>query len=219
MAGNSTCPAPEHGASTTAAPTALTTDASTSVASGPADAEPRGAGALAELRPGLLYLLRRQLNDAALAEDLCNEAMRIVLERLAREPLDDPSRLAAYVAQTARNLAIAERRKSARRRTSTGEEEAIAGYADPADTDPASELQALARARAVRRVLEEMPTERDRQVLVRYYLRDEDKATLCHELGLSDEHFNRVLHRARERFRALLGRRYAERDLLGLLVA
>ena len=50
---------------------------------------------------------------------------------------------------------------------------------------------------------------RDRQVLVRYYLRDEDKATLCHDLGLSDEHFNRVLHRARERFRALLGRRYA----------
>ena len=200
-------------------PTALTTDASIAVAPGAPEDGPAGAGALAGLRPGVLYLLRRQLHDAALAEDLCNEAFRIVLERLARLPLEDPSRLAAYVAQTARNLAIAERRKSARRRTTTGEDEAIADYADPAATDPAGELQARAQARAIRRVLEEMPTDRDRQVLVRYYLRDEDKATLCRELGLSDEHFNRVLHRARERFRALLGRRYAERDLLGLLVA
>lgn len=196
----------------------MTTDASIAVASDAPDAEPAGAGALAGLRPGVLYLLRRQLRDAALAEDLCNEAMRIVLERLAREPLVDPSRLAAYLAQTARNLAVAERRKSARRRTCTGEDEAIAGYADPADTDPATDLQARAQARAIRRVLEEMPTDRDRRLLVRYYLQDEDKATLCRELGLSDEHFNRVMHRARERFRALLGRRYAERDLLGLLV-
>lgn len=197
----------------------MTTDASITAVRGDEVAQSPDAATLGSLRPGVLYLLRRQVRDEALAEDLCNEAFRIVLDRLAREPLDDPARLAAYVAQTARNLAVAERRKAARRRTSTGEDEAIDGYADPAGTDPAAELQARARARAVRQVLEEMPTARDRQLLVRYYLRDEDKTTLCRELGLSEEHFNRVLYRARERFRALLGRRYAQRDLLGVVLA
>lgn len=177
-----------------------------------------GAADLTALREGVLFLLRRLVRDPYLAEDLCNQALLIVLERLEREPLDDPGRLAAYLAQTARNLAIAERRKDARRRTSTGEEAAIEGYADPGASDASGPLQARARSRAIRQVLEELPSPRDREILVRHYLRDEDRDTLCRDLGLTEEHFHRVIHRARERFRALLGRRYAEQDLLCLAV-
>jgi hypothetical protein len=54
--------------------------------------------------------------------------------------------------------------------------------------------------------------------LVRYYLDDESKEEICAALGLSDEHFNRVIFRAKNRFRELLERRgYVKSDLLSWL--
>lgn len=177
-----------------------------------ADAAPAD---LASLRQGVLFLLRREVRDPALAEDLCSETMRIVLERLQRAPLDDPARLPAFLAQTARNLVIAEWRKSARRRTVTGQDDVIGAHADEA-SQPGSDIQDHQRAQAVRTVLAEMRTPRDREILVRYYLRDEAKAEICRSLGLSDAHFNRVIYRARERFRMLLEARFSRSDLLCL---
>ncbi|MCH5376374.1 MAG: sigma-70 family RNA polymerase sigma factor [Planctomycetes bacterium] len=170
---------------------------------------------VAELRRGVLFLLRRKVQDPALAEDLCGETFRIVFERMQREPLEDPTKLPAFLAQTARNLAIAEWRKRGRQNTVTGEEAAIAAYADDR-SDAAAELLDRQRAEAVRRVLEEMGTPRDRELLTRYYLRDEDKVEICQSLGLTEAHFHRVIFRARERFRALLEARHRQADLLCL---
>lgn len=176
-------------------------------------ASPMGNPAdIAELRRGVLLVLRQLVHDPTLAEDLCSEAIRIVLERLQREPLEDPAKLPAFLAQTARNLAIAEWRKSSRRRTVTGEDVAIAAHADE-NASAGESIQQRQRAEAVRGVLAEMTTPRDRELLVRYYLHDEDKAAICRGLGLTDAHFNRVIFRARERFRALLETRYARADL------
>jgi DNA-directed RNA polymerase specialized sigma24 family protein len=70
-------------------------------------------------------------------------------------------------------------------------------------------------ATAARRMLEEMPVARDREVLVRFYLDDEDKGKICRELKLSEDHFNRVIFRARNRFRELVERRgFRKTDLL-----
>lgn len=170
---------------------------------------------LQDLRDGLFYLLRRQINDRALAEDLCNEAFRIVLERVQHQPLADPTKLAAFLAQTARNLLTAEQRKAIRRRTDTGAQAAIDEYPDAAaDADEALHLQACRRA--IHEVLRKMRHIRDRELLVRYYLHNEDKETICRHFGLTEDHFNRVLFRARERFRGLLERRFSKSDLLCL---
>src|SRR6202008_4290949 len=70
-------------------------------------------------------------------------------------------------------------------------------------------------ASAARRMLEEMPVARDREVLVRFYLDDEDREKICRELRLSEEHFNRVIFRARNRFRQLIEHRgFRKTDLL-----
>jgi RNA polymerase sigma-70 factor (ECF subfamily) len=122
-------------------------------------------------------------------------------------------KLDAYLAQTARNLAVADRRKSARRQTMTGEQSAIDGFAAEG-SDPSVALQSQTRARAIRVVLEEMQNVRDRLLLVRFYLHDEDKTDICRDLKLSDEHFNRVIFRARERFRILLDKRFRRLDLM-----
>jgi len=59
------------------------------------------------------------------------------------------------------------------------------------------------QARRVRQVLEELGTERDREILRRFYLSSEDKEEICKDWGLSSLQFNRVLCRARERYREL----------------
>jgi RNA polymerase sigma factor (sigma-70 family) len=200
--------------------TALTAERTVDSASSAAASTPGFVSdvSVEQLRSGVLFLLRNQVCEPALAEDLCNEAFRIVFERLGRRPLEDPTKLPAFLAQTVRNLLTADRRKAARRRTVTGEQAAIDEFPD-ADSDPTTSLQSQLRARAVRQVLQEMPAIRDRQLLVRYYLNDEDITEICTDLGLTEEYFYRVLHRARARFRLLLVRRFSRPDLLCLVLA
>ena len=62
-------------------------------------------------------------------------------------------------------------------------------------------------AQAVAELLEELPTERDPSMLMRFYLDGTDKQQLCRELGLSPKHFDRVLMRARSRLRTIVERR------------
>ena len=167
---------------------------------------------LQRLREGVLLVLRHDLRDRTLADDLCSETFRIVLERLQHQPLQEPDKLAPFLAQTARLLARNVQRTARRRRTFTGQQQAIDEYGDPA-ADPSAASQADARAKAVRKVLQEVPSVRDREVLVRVYLHDEDKDQVCRELGIDERHFKRVVFRARERFRTLLEKRYRVSDL------
>lgn len=62
------------------------------------------------------------------------------------------------------------------------------------------------KARAIRQVLRQLNSERDREVLYRFYIAEEHKEQICADLGLTNLHFNRVLYRARERFRELCER-------------
>lgn len=179
----------------------------------PAGASEFGSDAtLGMLRDGVMYLLRRELRDSALADDLCNETFRIVLERLRQQPLEDPAGLSSYLGQTARNLVIAHRRKISRQRTETGHQATLDSTA-ATDADPALMLQSRSRATAIRKVLKEIPLVRDREILVRVYLYDQDKEKVCRELGIGSAHFNLVIHRAKERFRTLIEQRYARSDL------
>lgn len=156
---------------------------------------------------GLTFLLQRLTGSPDLAEDLHQETFRIVLERLRRRPLDEPAGLAGFLRGTARNLVLAERRKHARRRTA-GDDEALAEAVHPAP----SQLSAVLleeEAETVRQLIGELGTDRDRQLLLRFYVADEDKKTICADLGLDRLHFNRVVFRARQRFKEHFERRRA----------
>jgi RNA polymerase sigma-70 factor (ECF subfamily) len=49
-----------------------------------------------------------------------------------------------------------------------------------------------------------MRSKRDRTLLMRFYIDEEEKEKICLELNLSSLHFNRVIFRARRRFKELL---------------
>ncbi len=179
----------------------IATDLVRRIAAGDATAE---TALVERYSRGLLYLLRRLGAPPELAEDLHQEAFRIVLERLRRQELEEPAGLVGFLHGTARNLVIAERRKTTRRRTDA-DPEGLEKVVHPAQGQLSSVLLEE-EAAIVRRLIGELPTDRDRQLLLRFYVAEEEKENICADLGLDSLHFNRVLFRARHRFKELLVR-------------
>jgi RNA polymerase sigma-70 factor (ECF subfamily) len=56
----------------------------------------------------------------------------------------------------------------------------------------------------VKRILQQLPTPRDREILMRFYLQEEEKDAICRDLRLEADQFDKVLHRARARLKELL---------------
>jgi RNA polymerase sigma-70 factor (ECF subfamily) len=151
---------------------------------------------------GVMQILLRETTDRELARDLTQQSFLIVLERLRTAPLEDSTRLAAYLAQTARNLMIAEKRRFVRRKTELDPD----AVRDACDEGPSQETQreADSAAQVVRTLLMQLKSERDRLVMVRFYLDEEPKESICKDLALTELQFNLVLFRARDRMRQLL---------------
>jgi RNA polymerase sigma-70 factor, ECF subfamily len=153
---------------------------------------------VARFQKGVRRIIAKVTRNLSLAEELSQETFVVTLRRLRSVPLEDPAKLPAFIVQTARNLAIAEKRKQRRRRTDTGGH----GIEELADISVGDDRWADADSAAVtvRAVLKGLSSERDRQVLVRHYLRDEDRAVICRELGIKETAFNVIVFRARRRF-------------------
>jgi len=164
---------------------------------------------LQALRPGVLAVLRYgAFHRWVDAEDLTQETLHIVVERVRARTIDDPRKVFAFAAATARNLALNAARKVLRQQTLVDSElvDELAQNLEMEQND-LSDSDDRQLAEAVMSLLDELPTERDRQLLVRFYLEGVDKQQLCRELGLSPKHFDRVLMRARSRLRTIIERR------------
>ncbi|MEM1081148.1 MAG: sigma-70 family RNA polymerase sigma factor [Pseudomonadota bacterium] len=158
--------------------------------------------------PKIEYILRRRLRDPALAADLRQDTLIIVIQRLRGNGIDDADKLAAFIYKTAEYLANNHGRKRQRRNT----------HADSDQIDQtASQSPLLADvierdelAQLVRILMDELSQPRDREILQRFYLSDEDKVDLCNEFEVTPAHFDRVLYRARKRFGELLEQRLGQ---------
>lgn len=163
---------------------------------------------VARFSRGLLLMLRRLVQNPALADDLHQETFALVLGKIRRGEVREPEKLAAFIRSTARNLFIADRRKETRYRAlddGRGEQGGASPELTLADRGPAPLDRVLAEeeARQVRRLLAELRFDRDRQLLLRFYLSDDGKEEICADLGIEPERFNKVLFHARERLREL----------------
>ena len=73
---------------------------------------------LVALRPGVLAVLRfGAFHRWVDAEDLTQETLHIVVERVRARTIDDPRKVFAFAAATARNLALNAARKVLRQQT------------------------------------------------------------------------------------------------------
>lgn len=164
---------------------------------------------------GLRAQLARVTGSPEVAADLLHDAIVTALQKLQSGEISDEAHLDGYVYRVALNHYRNLRRKDRFVTPSATETEAIVD-AHPSSR-PVELVESAEWARLVSKLLAEVTPARDREILVRFYLREEDKNALCREFGLSELHFNRVVYRARDRFRELLQQRgFSRSDFLSI---
>lgn len=139
------------------------------------------------------------------ADDLVQEAIMTVIERLRSHDEIRFDAMSAYARSVANNLLIADRRRDARR---TELLQRVADDLQPEATpSPAQVLTDAKRVALVAEAIASLPQPRDRDMIREHYLNHVDKDTLCIRFDISARQFDRVLYRARGRLRLLLQQR------------
>jgi RNA polymerase sigma-70 factor (ECF subfamily) len=153
-------------------------------------------------QPGIRALVRRHARPAdPIVEDLVQDVIHQLIRRLRASALHDPLALPGYVRSTVVLTVQAEYRRRGRRGENAA---AVSVDSLQGSDDPIAAAQREQMNSSVRTLLAELPTERDREILRRFYLQENDRDTVCAALGIDPDHFHRVLHRARQRLKALL---------------
>jgi RNA polymerase sigma-70 factor, ECF subfamily len=151
---------------------------------------------------GLRLLIFRRARDLNVAADLLNDAICTTWEKWLAGQVAHPEQIAGYVFQVAMNLLRNHRRAMAERPDKRAEVKALDDLPmdDPDQTEGVEERL----ARRVKRLLQGMSSQRDRTILVRFYLNEEDREIICRDMKLTPAQFARVIHRARGRLRQLM---------------
>ncbi len=164
------------------------------------EGDPSAEGELVEsFGAGLLMMLRRLTGNPTLADDLRQETLAVVLTKTRNGEVRNPDALAGFIRSTARNLFLADRRKEKR----YGELDPVTEHKAAHAEGQLSKLIRDEEVATVRRLLGELRLDRDRELLIRYYLGDDHPRDICRDLDVDPDRFNRVLFRARKRLREL----------------
>lgn len=155
---------------------------------------------------GLMFVLNRHTNqDHALAQDLAQDTFLTVISKARNNEIHNPSALSAFIRQVGINLTIAHFRKQSVSHTEACDDIDVRfanGENNLSDHVCREELIEI-----IVQVMEELPKQRDRDILTAFYMGNASKAKLCDNFDLTPEHFDRVLYRAKERLRTILSAR------------
>ena len=146
------------------------------------------------LNRGIRYYLARQLGNQDL-EDQLHEIFLIVVSAIRAGEVRQPERIMGFVRTVAQRQAAGYIGKMARRRRTEGE--FPAGLEVP-DGKYTPEEVAIIRQRAeiMEAALSEMPF-RQREILQRYYLREESSGRICLDMSLTETQFRLAKSRAK----------------------
>ncbi len=146
---------------------------------------------------GVRFMLFRQLGPDEL-DDKVHDVFLIIAQSLRNGELRDPSRLMGYIHTVVRRqiAGYIDRAVSMRRnRVELDFDDALCdGHPDPEHEAMVRQNEELAL-----RVLQSIP-KRDREVLVRFYLKEETPEEICRELHLTETQFRLIKSRAKARF-------------------
>lgn len=150
---------------------------------------------------GVRLILLKRTGDPQVAKDLGQDTFVVVIRKLRARELRDAAKLASFINRVAVNISIDYFRKERRFVRSP---DGIIGLNAPHIDRQDKELDFDAARAQLKGVLKKLVIGRDREILWRFYLSDDDKQAICRDLGLSAAHFDRVLYRAKQRMRKLI---------------
>lgn len=158
-----------------------------------AGGDPEAEAALCRrLGPRVRLYGLRHLGNGPAADDLAQQVLLLLIERLRAGAVKDPQRLAGFVFGICRQVVMDQRRGQARR------DRLLACYGDalrpPEPPAPFTDQARLARC------LEQLP-DRERTVLLLTFYDDMPAAALAAELELSQANVRVIRHRALRRLR------------------
>ena len=149
-----------------------------------------------------LILLKRT-GSVQLSDDLCQDTFVVALRKLRAGELKKPKSLLAFIRQIAVNISIRYFRQEKRYvHRDDGTIALLVKFRD----NKASRIDKQVTRMELDRLLEQLSVPRDREILRRYYLVDEDKEQIRRDLDLSSAQFDRVLYRARRRMFLLINK-------------
>lgn len=151
---------------------------------------------------GLHFILLSKCQDPELTNDLLQDSFVIVINKAREDLIENPAALTSYIRQVGVHLLIAHFRKEKRRATTASEDIQI--YSDDKIPGLFRDLSSQDILKKVQQVVDEMPVQRDREILRDYFVYDKNKQEICEAMGLSADHFDKVLYRARNRLKQLV---------------
>jgi RNA polymerase sigma-70 factor (ECF subfamily) len=144
--------------------------------------------------------IRQRTGDDSLAEDVAQETMLRVIDRLHGEGLQDPARLKNFAYRVAANVLAELRRKDSSEVTDNDYVETAASVSE----DPFQHRSRAEESRLIWQVLENIGDDGYRDILIRFFLRQQSKQHICGELDLTSRQFTQRIFRAKQSLRKLL---------------
>lgn len=148
-------------------------------------------------RGQVFAMLKQLVRDEARAEDLTQESLLHVIQKLRSGGVREAEKLESYLFSTARFMYFGWLRK---RDNQLRYEESME---DAVSSDLPMEVCVMNvdRRNLIDEAMECLKVSRDREILERHYLWEQSKDEVCDALLLSTQHYDRVLSRARKRLK------------------
>jgi RNA polymerase sigma-70 factor (ECF subfamily) len=161
--------------------------------------------------PGVRAMILRMTRDPTLTSDLTQDVLIAVVVALREGRIRQPDALAAYMHQSARHIVYAAHRKAQPIALAELPEQDESLWRERTLT-PLEHCEEDELRRIAHEVLAELPAQRDRDLLIGYYIDGAGKSELMQRLGLGADQFDKVIFRARSRMRERLREKLHESD-------
>src|SRR5947208_4127715 len=146
---------------------------------------------------GIRYYLCRQLGPQEL-EDKVHDTFLIVVNAIKRGDLREPERLMGFVRTVVRRQVAGYIENAVHTRRDQTDLECGASVADRKH-NPEQEAIIRAKVELMRSALQAL-SQRDRDILIRFYLKEQPQEQICEEMSLTETQFRLLKSRAKAKF-------------------
>jgi len=164
---------------------------------------------------GIRFYLCRQLGPQEL-DDKVHDTFVVVVQAIRRGELREPSRLMGFVRTIVRRQVAAHIDKVVHTRRDQIDLDSTVRLADP-EENPEEKAMFSERTDLINRVLGEL-SDRDREILNRFYLLEQSQDQICSEMALTETQFRLLKSRAKARFGELGKKKLTHRALHAVIV-
>lgn len=164
---------------------------------------------------GIRFYLCRQLGPQEL-EDKVHDTFLIVVNAVKRGDLREPERLMGFVRTVVRRQVAAYIENAVHTRREQADLETGVSVADKKQ-NPEQEAIGRERAKLMQSALESL-SKRDREILVRFYLKEQPQEQICREMELSETQFRLLKSRAKAKFGEIGKKKLASTGIFSVFV-